>query len=148
MLKLPRKPPSKLCQAWTYVKDRRASFSFTIGSIGYGCYHFFNSKILIHSDAYKVLDALFGFVGGRFFGLVFIVIGCLKLYGIIFDKTMFKLPPYFALLFLWIMLAICFFISFLQGNQNSLWIYSFIIAFMSTSILMPVTAMVEEDEDG
>ncbi|WP_092092095.1 hypothetical protein [Pisciglobus halotolerans] len=148
MLKLPRKPPSKLRQAWTYVKDRRASFSFTIGSVGYGCYHFFNSKILIHSDAYKTLDALFGFVGGRFFGLVFIVLGCLKLYGIISDKTMFKLPLYFALLFLWFTLAICFFISFLQGNQNSLWIYSFIIVGMSTSILMPVTTVIEGEDNG
>ena len=148
MLKLPRKPPSKLCQAWTFIVERRASFSFTIGSIAYGLYHFFNRNILVNTDAYKVLDKLFGFIGGKYFGLVFIVLGFLKLYGIVSDKTIFKIPLYFALLFLWIILGVCFLIAYLEGYPNAAWIYTFIIAGLSTNILTTTSVIIKEGSDG
>lgn len=133
--------------ARTFIAERRASFSFTIGSIAYGFYHFFNRNILVNADAYKVIDKLFGFIGGKYFGLVFIVLGLFKLYGVIFDKPFFKIPIYFALLFLWITLGICFLIAFIEGYPNAAWIYTFIIAGLSTSILTTNTVIIKEGSD-
>jgi len=128
---------------WLFISERRASFSFTIGSIAYGGYHYFNQQILIETKAYAVANNLFGFIGGKYFGLVFIVLGLLKLYGLIFDNPFLKLPIYFALLFLWIILGICFLVAFIDGNQNAGWVYSFIIAALSTSVLMTNTTVIK-----
>lgn len=132
------KPPekkSKRRDGWLFVVERRASFSFTIGSLAYGLYHFFNRNILFLSDAYEVLDEVFGFIGGRYFGLIFIILSALKLYGLVADKNLFKLPMYFALLALWIILGICFLLASLEGNENAAWIYCFTISSLSTSML-------------
>lgn len=135
-------------KAWLFISERRASFSFAIGSIAYGFYHFFNKNILIQADAYKILDELFGVIGGRYFGLVFIILGILKLYGVIFDKPHLKIPLYFSLLFIWIILGICFFIAHIKGYQNAAWIYALIISGLSTSILTTKSVIIKEGVDG
>lgn len=118
-----------------YINKRSTSFAFSIGSIGYGFYHFFNPGILSYSNTYAVVNQIFGLIGGRYFGLIFIVVGCLKLYGLIVDNIHLKLPLYFVLLFLWILLGCCFFIAFLFTNVNPSFIYCFTIAAMSTNII-------------
>lgn len=121
--------------ALTYINKRSTSFSFSMGSIAYGLYHFFNSNILSYSNAYATVNQIFGLIGGRYFGLIFIVVGCLKLYGLITDNIYLKLPLYFILLFLWVLLGCCFFIAFLFTKVNPSFIYCFIIAAMSTNII-------------
>lgn len=120
---------------FNYINKRSTSFAFSIGSIGYGFYHFFNPGILSYSNTYAVVNQIFGLIGGRYFGLIFIVVGCLKLYGLIVDNIHLKLPLYFVLLFLWILLGCCFFIAFLFTNVNPSFIYCFTIAAMSTNII-------------
>lgn len=44
---------NKLKAVWSFVVQRRASFSFTLGSIAYGFYHYFNQNVLISSNACK-----------------------------------------------------------------------------------------------
>lgn len=105
-----------------FIWERRSSFVFTITSIGYGCYHFFKPNILSNSGAYEAVNFVLGLLNGRYFGLLFIIIGSFKLYGIIMDKTQMRLSLYFALLFLWSLLCISFFVSFMQGNDNTIWI--------------------------
>lgn len=122
-------------QIVNYINKRITTFSFTLGSIGYGFYHFFNPGILTYSNTYAAVNQIFGLIGGRYFGLIFIVVGCLKLYGLIVDNIYLKLPLYFVLLFLWILLGCCFFIAFLFTNVNPSFIYCFIIAAMSTNII-------------
>lgn len=119
----------------SYVNKRSTSFTFSIGSIAYGFYHFFNSNILSYSNAYAAINNIFGVVGGRYFGLMFIIIGALKVFGLIIDNVYLKLPLYFALLFLWLLLGSCFLVTFIDGSTNPSWIYCFTIALMSTNIL-------------
>lgn len=137
---------NKLKTGWTFVVQRRASFSFTIGSVAYGFYHYFNQYVLATSGAYKVLDSVIGLIGGRYFGLAFVTLGTLKIYGLITDNPKLKIPIYFALLFLWLLLGVCFLLSYLNGSQNAAWIYSFIIAALSTSILSSNAVVIKEDE--
>lgn len=136
----------KIKKYWSFILERRASFSFTIGSLAYGVYHFFNQYVLIDSSSYEVINKFFGLLGGRSFGLVFIILSSAKLYGLITDKKYLKLPLYFALLFLWLLLALGFFLAFIFVTVNAAWIYSLIIASLSTSILKPDTAVVKEDD--
>ena len=118
-----------------FILDRRMSFTFTVTSIVYGLYHFFNQSLLNEESAYKTLSVLFGIIGGGWFGLIFVILGTLKIIGLIADITILKLPMYFALLALWTILGVCFFISFLQGNLNPSWIYTFAITGLSSGIL-------------
>lgn len=140
------KEDSKLNKWRSFVLERRASFSFTIGSLAYGVYHFLNQYVLVESSSYEIINEFFGLIGGRYFGLIFIILSSVKLYGLITDKKYLKLPIYFALLFLWLLLAFGFFLAFLFGNVNAAWIYSLIIASLSTSVLKPDVAVVKEDE--
>ena len=118
-----------------YINKRSTSFAFSLGSIAYGFYHFFNSNILSYSNAYAAINNIFGFIGGRYFGLMFIIIGALKVFGLIIDNVYLKLPLYFVLLFLWLLLGSCFLATFIDGSTNPSWIYCFTIALMSTNIL-------------
>lgn len=118
-----------------YFNKRSTSYAFSIGSITYGFYHFFNSNILSYSNAYAAINNIFGFIGGRYFGLMFIIIGALKVFGLIIDNVYLKLPLYFVLLFLWLLLGSCFLVTFIDGSTNPSWIYCFTIALMSTNIL-------------
>lgn len=128
-------------KSWKFVFERRNSFIFTIGSVMYGCYHFVKPSVIGNSGAYETINFFMGLLSGRYFGLLFIVIGVIKLYGIITDNTHLRVGLYFALLFLWVLLAVGFFISFIQGNDNAAWIYTLIIAGLSTNIISanPVT---------
>ena len=118
-----------------FVGERRSSFIFTIGSIMFGCYHFLKPGTISNSGAYEALNFILGVVSGRYFGFLFIIVSSVKLYGIITDNTKLRLSLYFTLLFLWLLLAFAFFISFLQGNDNAAWIYTLIIAGLSTNII-------------
>ncbi|MBM6615644.1 hypothetical protein JTF06_12180 [Desemzia sp. RIT804] len=132
----------------SFVWERRSSFIFTVGSIAYGFYHFFKPRVISHAGAYEALNFILGFLSGRYFGLLFIMIATAKLYGIITDNTQLRLSLYFALLFLWILLAIGFFISFIQGNDNAAWIYTLIIAGLSTNIISAKPALNGREIDG
>lgn len=132
----------------SFVWERRSSFIFTLGSIAYGFYHFFKPNIISHVGAYETLNFILGFLSGRLFGLLFSLIATVKLYGIITDNTQLRLSSYFALLFLWILLAIGFFISFIQGNDNPAWIYTLIIAGLSTNIISAKPVLNGRDIDG
>lgn len=132
----------------SFVWERRSSFIFTVGSIAYGFYHFFKPRVIDHVGAYEALNFILGFLSGRYFGLLFIIVATTKLYGIITDNTQLRLSLYFALLFLWILLAIGFFISFIQGNDNAAWIYTLIIAGLSTNIISAKPALNGRDIDG
>ena len=122
-------------KTWLFIWNRWSSFTFTLGSIGYGFYHFFRPNILLNSGAYQAINYITGLIGGKYLGLLFIVIGCYELYGIIIDNTSIKLSLYFALLFLWIALSVGFFLAFIQGYDNAAWIYTSIVASLSTNIL-------------
>lgn len=132
----------------SFVWERRSSFIFTVGSIAYGFYHFLKPNVITHVGAYETLNFILGFLSGRLFGLLFSLIATVKLYGIITDNTQLRLSSYFALLFLWILLAIGFFISFIQGNDNPAWIYTLIIAGLSTNIISANPALNGRDIDG
>lgn len=132
----------------SFVWERRSSFIFTVGSIAYGFYHFFKPSVISHVEAYETLNFILGFLSGRYFGLLFSLIATVKMYGIITDNTQLRLSSYFALLFLWILLAIGFFISFIQGNDNPAWIYTLIIAGLSTNIISAKPALNGRDIDG
>lgn len=122
-------------KTWDFIWERRSSFIFTIGSLGYGIYHFLKPNVVSSSDAYETLNFILGILSGRYFGLLFIVISSVKLYGIITDNAKLRLSLYFMLLFLWLLLAVSFFASFLQGQDNAAWIYTLIIAGLSTNII-------------
>lgn len=132
----------------SFINERKASFTFVIGSLVYGFYHFFNTNIISQSAAYTITDDLFIFIGGRAFGSIFIIISALKLYAIIFEKVQMKISLYFILLSLWIILGVCFLISFLEGNANAAWIYCFTIAAFSTSIISQTNIMLKGHKYG
>ena len=131
-----------------FVWERRSSFIFTIGSIMFGCYHFLKPGTISNSGAYEALNFILGVVSGRYFGLLFIIVSSVKLYGIITDNTKLRLSLYFTLLFLWLLLAFAFFISFLQGNDNAAWIYTLIIAGLSTNIISAKPVIYGREIDG
>lgn len=118
-----------------YVNERRISFSFSIGSIIYGLYHFNNPHVLSTSDAYKTINLLLGVIGGRYFGMLFVCLGTLKVIALIIDNTRLRLSSYFALFFAWNLLALCFLIAYLSGSANAVWIYIFMAIGMSTGII-------------
>ena len=60
---------------------------------------------------------------------MFIIIGALKVFGLIIDNVYLKLPLYFVLLFLWILLGLCFLITSLEGSTNPL--------LFTVSLLLP-----------
>lgn len=146
---------NKLDKIWNKIKkgsmfvwQRRSSFVFTIGSILYGCYHFAKPSILTTSEAYEALNTILGILSGRYFGLLFIVIGSFKLYGIITNNTKLRLGLYFTLVFLWLLIAFGFFVSFLQGHDNAAWIYVPIIVGLSTSIISTNSTVTGRGIDG
>lgn len=130
-----------------FIWERRSSFVFTTGSIGYGFYHFLKPNVLSSSGAYEALNFILGILNGRYFGLIFIVIGFLKLYGIVVDDTRLRLSLYFVLLFLWALLSVAFFVSFLQGNDNAAWIYTPMIVGLSTNIISAKPATIGRELD-
>lgn len=115
--------------------DRRASFSFTTGSLSYGLFHYAYPQLISAASSYEILRYLLGVVGSKGFGVAFMVISTLKLIGLFTDNNALKLPMYFALLFMWALLSISFFIAFLQGHANSLWILTTVISLLSTTII-------------
>lgn len=135
----------KIKNSWLFIAERRASFTFTIGSILYGIFHFLNPSFITTLDVYGPLDIVFQAIGGRLLGALFVMLGVLKLIGIITDKVYLKLPLYFALLFLWVLISVTLFISFLGGNANSMWICTSMVALLSTNI---IKAQTWSDADG
>ena len=125
----------KLKNWWVYILDRRASFTFTVGSIMYGLFHYLNPEFIARSSIYEPLDIVFQMIGGKLLGTLFILIGILKLIGIIADIVYLKLPLYFCLFFLWVLLSVTLFISYALGNPNSMWICTSMVALLSTSII-------------
>lgn len=126
---------TRLKNGWLFITERRASFTFTIGSIMYGVFHILNPSFMANAKIYEPLDIVFQMIGGRLLGTLFVVLGMLKLFGIIKDIVYLKLPLYFCLLFLWTLLSVTLFISFLLGNINSMWICTSMVALLSTSIV-------------
>lgn len=124
---------SKSLKAFFY--ERRTSFTFTIGSIAYGIYHFCYPHIISTSQAYETANAVLGAIGGRYFGIVFVVLGSIKLYGILTNNIRIRLSAYFALTFSWLLLSLCFFIAFLSGNLNAAWLYILMLIGMSSNIV-------------
>lgn len=131
-----------------FIWERRSSFIFTVGSVSYGFYHFLKPNVVSNSGAYEALNFILGILSGRYFGLLFIIVSSVKLYGIITDNTKLRLSLYFTLLFLWLLLAVAFFISFLQGNDNAAWIYTLIIAGLSTNIISAKPVIHGREIDG
>lgn len=131
-----------------FIWERRSSFVFTAGSIAYGFYHFLKPSILSNSGAYEAINFILGLLSGRYFGLLFIIIGTVKLYGIITSNTQLRLSLYFALLFLWILLSFGFFLSFLQGQDNAAWIYTSVIVGLSTNIISATSTINGRGIDG
>lgn len=130
-----------------YILERRSSFVFTVGSMLFGCYHFLKPSVLGNSGAYEALNFILGILSGRYFGLAFIVISLVKLYGIIKDNKQLRLSAYFALVFLWSLLAVGFFISFLQGNDNTAWITLPMIVGLSANIVSPKSITIRRRMD-
>lgn len=118
-----------------FILQRRVSFVFTFGSIIYGMYHFLYPNVLIEAVSFEALKYVLGVIGGRNLGLLYIVLGSIKSYGLFTDNKYLKLPLYFALLFLWLLLSVCFLITSILGHPNTSWILTGIIALMSTSII-------------
>ena len=125
----------RLKNGWLFMTERRASFTFTIGSIMYGVFHILNPSFMANVRIYEPLDIVFQMVGGKLLGTLFVVLGMLKLFGIIKDIVYLKLPLYFCLMFLWVLLSVTLFISFLLGNINSMWICTSMVALLSTNIV-------------
>lgn len=125
----------KIKDGWLFITERRASFTFAIGSIMYGVFHIINPSFIANARIYEPLDIVFQTVGGKLLGTLFVVFGMLKLFGTIKDIVYLKLPLYFCLLFLWVLLSVTLFISFLLGNINSVWIGTSMVALLSTSIV-------------
>ena len=117
-----------------YVINRRASFSFTVGSILFGAYYYVK-PVSLELGIYKPLQVALGFFSGKYLGVIFVVLSVIKLIGLILDVNYLKLPLYFALLFLWSLLSICFFIALCMGYPNYLWILTGMIGFLSTNII-------------
>ena len=118
-----------------FITDRRASFTFTLGSIVYGIFHILHPSFMASVKVYEPLDIVFQMMGGKLLGALFVVFGVLKLYGIIKDIVYLKLSLYFCLFFLWVLLSVTLFISFLLGNINSMWICTTMVALLSTRIV-------------
>ena len=130
-----------------YILERKFSFIFTLGSIAFGTYYYAR-PISLDVGVYKTLHVVLGFLSGKYLGLIFIVLSLLKLLGLILDVNYLKLPIYFALLFLWSLLSVCFFIAFCTGYPNYLWILTGMISLFSTSVISQNTITIWRDDCG
>ena len=115
---------------WRIIVLKWDSLVLSLTSFFYGYQLFTHPEILKSYDVYKLLDNLFD---QRFISLVFIILGVLKLIGIIGNYKYVKRWSLVSLTFVWVLFAVSFLLS---KPPNTIWIFSTSMAILSFGIAL------------
>lgn len=111
----------RLTASWT-------GFTLAILSIVYGIQLYLHPSIL---QMYRVYNLIESFVDHHTLGLIFIFLGALKLFGILFKNTLIKRISLIGLSVVWIMYGVAFAMS---PPPNTIWIFSFGIVMLTHGV--------------
>ena len=106
------------------------SFVLSLATIAYGLQLFTHPKILESYEVYQLIDGMFD---QRFISLVFVLLGFLKLVGILINNRKLKRVALSCLTGFWVLFAVSFLLS---EPPNTIWIFSTSMALLSFGIAL------------
>lgn len=113
---------------WRVIVLKWDSLVLSLTTFFYGYQLYTHPEILTSYDVYKLLDNLFD---QRFISIVFIVLGILKLVGIIVNHKYIKRWSLVTLTFVWTLFGVSFLLS---EPPNTIWIFALSMSLLSMGI--------------
>ena len=115
---------------WKILVLKWDSFILSLVSLIYGVQLFIYPDILQSYRVYKLIDGMFD---QRIISLAFVLLGIMKLLGVILNKRFIKRIALTALSFFWMVFALSFLIS---PPANTVWIFSLAMALLAFGIAL------------
>ena len=113
---------------WRIIVLKWDSLVLSLTSLFYGYQLFTHPEILKSYDVYKLLDNLFD---QRFISIFFIILGLLKLVGVIGNYKYVKRWSLVLLTFVWTLFGVSFLLS---EPPNTVWIFALSMSLLSMGI--------------
>lgn len=113
---------------WRIILLKWDSLVLSIVTSLFGIQLFIHPEILRTYEVYKLIDNLFD---NRFISVVFVIIGLVKLIGIIFNLKIVRRWALVSLTFFWTLFGVSFLLS---EPPNTVWIFALAMAFLSMGI--------------
>lgn len=108
---------------WRLILLKWDSFVLAVGSIIYGTQLYVQPTILQDYKVYQLIREMFDY---RIIGAIFVLLGILKIIGIVLKHRTIKVIAIRGLLFVWLLFMVAFVIT---PPPNTVWIMAF-MAFM------------------
>lgn len=102
--------------------------TLALTSMLYGLWLLLYPQILASYGTYAILNAMFN---SNILPWLFIIMGILKLLGIVMDSKSMRKVAIYAMAFLWLMFGVSF---LLVNMQNTVWIFSLSLAIQSFGV--------------
>ena len=115
---------------WQLVILRWDSFVLSIGSVLYGIQLYVYPNILQDYKVYQVIREMFDH---KIIGAIFILLGILKLVGIVLNNRTIKVLAIRGLLFVWLLFMVAFVIT---PPPNTVWIMAFMSFMLGLGIII------------
>lgn len=115
---------------WQLVILRWDSFVLSIGSIIYGIQLYIHPSILQNYKVYQLIREMFDH---RIIGVIFCVVGLLKLIGVIANNRRLKFFAVRGLMFLWLLFMVAFVVT---PPPNTVWIMAFMSFMLGLGVVI------------
>ena len=115
---------------WQLVVLKWDSFVLAIGSIIYGIQLYVHPSILQNYKVYQLIREMFDH---RIIGVIFFVVGVLKLIGVITNNDRLKFFAVRGLIFLWLLFMVSFLIT---PPPNTVWIMALMASSLGLGIII------------
>lgn len=115
---------------WQVIVLKWDSFVLAIGSIIYGIQLYVHPTILQNYKVYQLIREMFDH---RIIGLMFIIVGLMKLIGVIINSPRIKFLAVRALMFLWLLFMVSFLIT---PPPNTVWIMALMASSLGLGIII------------
>lgn len=115
---------------WKLIILKWDSFVLAITTTFYGIWIIIFPQIMEKYQVYQIVDEYFNH---KAIGLVFLILGLIKLYGILKNKPSWRRFALAALSGVWMLFSISFLLS---SPPNTLWLFSGSMAFLSFGIAL------------
>lgn len=110
------------------------SFIVALGGMGYGTIMILNPEML---DQYKNYEIIGGLFDGTFLAYAFVIMGFIKILGIVLNQRSLKVLGIFGLFFLWTTFSLSFFVmQFHEGFPTANGVLCAIPALISIEIAL------------
>lgn len=115
---------------WQVIVLKWDSFVLAIGSIIYGIQLYVHPTILQNYKVYQLIREMFDH---RIIGLMFIIVGLMKLIGVIINSPRIKFLAVRVLMFLWLLFMVSFLIT---PPPNTVWIMALMASSLGLGIII------------